>query len=44
MELIKNWKPTHIFKNILPKLKAAGVPDQKVQTMMIENPRRFFEA
>jgi phosphotriesterase-related protein len=44
MELIKNWKPTHIFKNILPKLKAAGVPDQKVQTMMVENPRRFFEA
>jgi phosphotriesterase-related protein len=44
METIKNWKPTHIFKNVLPKLKEAGVPDQKIKTMMVENPRRFFEA
>jgi phosphotriesterase-related protein len=44
MELIKDWKPTHIFKNIIPKLKNAGVPDQKITTMMVENPRRFFEA
>jgi phosphotriesterase-related protein len=44
MELIKNWKPTHIFKNILPKLREAGVPEQKINTMMVENPRRYFEA
>jgi phosphotriesterase-related protein len=44
MEKIKNWKPTHIFKNILPKLREAGVPQQKIETMMVENPRRYFEA
>lgn len=44
MELIKNWKPTHIFKNILPKLREAGVPEQKINAMLVENPRRYFEA
>jgi len=44
MEMIKNWKPTHIFKNILPKLREAGVPEAKLNTMLVENPRRFFEA
>src|SRR5579864_321597 len=32
METIKNWKPTHIFKNILPALKRAGIPDKTVTT------------
>ena len=44
METIKNWKPTHIFKNILPKLRSAGVPEAKINTMLVENPRHFFEA
>ena len=44
METIKNWKPTHIFKNILPKLREAGVPEKKINTMMVDNPRKFFEA
>jgi phosphotriesterase-related protein len=44
METIKNWKPTHIFKNILPKLRSAGVPETKINTMLVENPRHFFEA
>ena len=44
MEQIKNWKPTHIFKDIIPALKKAGVPEQKITTMMVENPRRYFEA
>jgi phosphotriesterase-related protein len=42
-ELIKNWNPTHIFKNIIPALKKAGVGDQKINSMMVDNPRRFFE-
>jgi phosphotriesterase-related protein len=42
-ELIRNWNPTHIFKNIIPALKKAGVSDQKINSMMVDNPRRFFE-
>jgi phosphotriesterase-related protein len=44
LKLIANWNPTHIFKNILPALHEAGVPQQKITTMMQDNPRRFFEA
>jgi phosphotriesterase-related protein len=43
LELIKNWNPTHIFKNIIPALKKAGVGDHKINSMMVDNPRRFFE-
>ncbi len=38
---IRNWEPTHIFKNILPALRKAG--DEKIQTLMVENPRNYFE-
>jgi phosphotriesterase-related protein len=44
LKLIANWNPTHIFKNIIPALRQAGVAEQKVNAMMVENPRRFFEA
>lgn len=43
-KLIENWNPTHIFKHIVPALKEAGVAQRKIDTMMIENPRRYFEA
>ncbi len=42
-EGIKNWNPTHIFKNIIPALKEAGVGEKKINAMMVDNPRRFFE-
>ncbi len=37
-----NWKPTHIFTNILPALREAGVEETKINAMLIDNPRRFF--
>lgn len=40
---LKNWKPTHLIKNIFPRLREAGVAQQTIDTMMIENPRRYFE-
>ncbi len=39
---VENWTPTHVFKNIVPALKRAGVSDAKVKSMLVENPRRFF--
>jgi phosphotriesterase-related protein len=41
---IENWTPTHVFKNIVPALKRAGVTDAKIHAMMVENPRRYFQA
>src|SRR5215469_4645695 len=39
---IRNWEPTHIFKNILPALRKAGISEEKIQTLMVGNPRSYF--
>lgn len=41
-DLMPNWHPTHVFKRILPSLRDAGVPQSKIDTMLIGNPRDFF--
>ncbi|TET75368.1 MAG: phosphotriesterase-related protein [Dehalococcoidia bacterium] len=40
--LIAHWHYEHVFKNIIPALKEAGVSDDKIDTMMVQNPRRLF--
>jgi phosphotriesterase-related protein len=42
-EGLKNWNPTHIIRNILPRLRAAGVSEETITTMTVDNPRRYFE-
>jgi len=41
-ELLPHWKPTYVFETIVPRLRAAGVADAKIRTMLEENPRRYF--
>jgi phosphotriesterase-related protein len=41
-KLIENWKPSHVFQNIVPALKRAGVSEEKIRAMLVENPRRYF--
>jgi phosphotriesterase-related protein len=36
------WHATHIQDDIIPILKKAGVSDDVVNMMLIENPKRFF--
>jgi phosphotriesterase-related protein len=40
--LLANWSYVHVFKNIIPALKEAGISDDKINAMMVENPRRLF--
>ena len=40
--LIANWTYTHIFKDIIPQLKQAGVTETQVNQMLVENPKRIF--
>ena len=40
--LMPNWRPTHVFNNILPALREAGVSEAKITAMMENNPRRYF--
>ena len=39
---LAKWGYTHLFKEVLPKLRAIGVAEAQIQTMMVENPQRFF--
>jgi phosphotriesterase-related protein len=41
-EKMKNWHFTNIFRNILPAIKAAGVTDGQIDTIMNANPARLF--
>jgi phosphotriesterase-related protein len=41
-DLLPSWKPTYVFETIVPTLRRAGVADEKIRTMLIENPRRYF--
>lgn len=40
--LMPNWHPTHVFKRILPALRDAGVPEERITALMRDNPRRYF--
>jgi phosphotriesterase-related protein len=39
---LADWQPTHLFRKIIPRLRDAGVPQAKIETMLVENPRRYF--
>jgi phosphotriesterase-related protein len=41
-EYVENWHPIHISKDIIPAFKRAGVTDEQIDTIMVENPRRIF--
>jgi phosphotriesterase-related protein len=42
-KLVPNWHFNHIPDDVIPALKEAGVSDEQVQTMTVDNPRRIFE-
>ena len=37
-----HMSPSHIFENIIPALKMAGVSEEKIHTIMVENPQMLF--
>jgi phosphotriesterase-related protein len=37
-----NWHFEHISDDVLPALREAGVTQEQIDTMMIENPVRYF--
>jgi phosphotriesterase-related protein len=38
------WRMTHISDYIVPALRARGVADEHIRQMLVDNPRRLFEA
>ncbi|MGI8552077.1 MAG: phosphotriesterase family protein [Dehalococcoidia bacterium] len=44
MEALRaKWNYFYLFRDIFPVLREAGVPDEKLDALVVENPRRFFE-
>jgi phosphotriesterase-related protein len=37
-----NWHYTFIHSTVIPALKEAGVTDEQLTTMLVDNPRRYF--
>jgi phosphotriesterase-related protein len=37
-----DWSMTFLFEEVLPALKADGVTDEQLDTMLVENPRRWL--
>ncbi|MER5795327.1 phosphotriesterase-related protein [Streptomyces sp. NPDC001980] len=37
------WVFTHISDDVLPALRARGITEEQLDTMLIHNPRRYFE-
>jgi len=42
-KLVPNWCFTHIPNDVIPALKQAGVTDEQVRQMTVDNPRAVFE-
>ncbi len=38
-----DWTPLYLHTKLVPKMKAAGVTDEQIKTIFVDNPRRFFE-
>ena len=36
------WHFQHLFDDVLPALRARGVSDDQIETMLVRNPRRYF--
>ena len=43
MDLLPQWHYTHIHEEVLPYLREHGVTDEQIETMLVGNPRRYFE-
>ena len=44
MPFLPNWHYQHILSGVVPALLEAGVTQDQVDTMLVGNPRRFFES
>lgn len=44
MAMLDQWSYTHIHEDVLPYVREQGVTDEQIETMLVANPRRYFEA
>jgi phosphotriesterase-related protein len=39
---LPDWRSTHIFRKVIPKLLEGGMSKDQIETILVDNPRRFF--
>ncbi len=44
LPLAKDWSMTLLFDTVIPALKEGGMTDEQLETMMVENPKRWLTA
>ena len=42
LAMLPDWRPTTIFRTIVPQLREGGLDEADIDTLLVENPRRFF--
>jgi phosphotriesterase-related protein len=42
-QILPRWHYMHIHNDVLPALRAAGVSEADIRTMLVDNPREIFE-
>jgi phosphotriesterase-related protein len=42
LKALANWRIDFISEKAVPALKAQGVTDEQIKTMMVDNPRNLF--
>jgi phosphotriesterase-related protein len=41
-EMLPDWRPTSIFRKVVPRLLEGGLSEGDIETMLVDNPRRLF--
>jgi phosphotriesterase-related protein len=42
LEMLPDWRATHLFRKVIPQLLEGGLSKDDVETLLVDNPRRFF--
>jgi phosphotriesterase-related protein len=43
MSFLAEWNYTHVVDTVLPWVRERGVTEEQIDTMLVANPRRYFE-
>jgi phosphotriesterase-related protein len=43
LDAAPNWNFLHITQDVLPALRERGIDDAAIETLLVDNPRRWFE-
>jgi phosphotriesterase-related protein len=41
---VPEWSMTMLFESVIPYLQENGMTDEELQTMMVDNPKRWLTA